>query len=148
MPHFEKHHIVPFTPEQMFSIVADVKSYPQFVPHCTALTVLSRDTTEDGAELLIARMTVRYKIFEERYTSRICLNRKTLSVDVEQIEGPFQQLINTWRFERAEKGTKIHFRLSYELRSRALNLIMGKAFQHMFKHFEEAFERRAASVYS
>jgi len=134
MPELQTHHLVPFAPDLMFKVVADIEAYPQFV--------------SETVEVITTRMAIRYKIFMEHYTSRVTLDRAALAIDVAQTQGPFHFLINTWRFEPVGEGTKIHFYLNYELRSRSMNLLMGPLFQKLFKNFESAFEKRAAALYS
>lgn len=148
MPDLQVHHLVPFAPSQMFDVVSDIESYPLFVPYCSSIHVVSREKKGDAAEILVARMGVRYKIFEEYYTSRVMLDLEAMAVDASQIEGPFTYLINTWRFEKVGEGTKIHFYLNYELRSRSLSLFMGPLFQKLFRNFETAFEQRAQELYA
>jgi coenzyme Q-binding protein COQ10 len=146
MPQFRTQRFVPFPPSKMYEIVADVESYPQFVPHCKALHVLSRKKEGEGVEVLTASMTVRYNVFEESYISRILLDPLALAIDVNQLTGPFKYIINTWRFEKAGEGTKIDFFLNYEFSSRALGLFMGPLFRRFFNDFAEAFEKRAQSL--
>jgi len=145
MSEVQTHRLVPYAPEQMFAIVADIESYPQFVPYCSSMRILSREQKSAGIETLTARMGIRYKIFEEHYTSRVTLDRAALAIDASQIEGPFSYLINTWRFEKAGEGAKIHFYLNYEFRSRALKLVTGAIFKRLFSNFSDAFEKRAAT---
>ena len=148
MPELQTHHLVPFAPDLMFKVVADIEAYPQFVPYCASMHILSREKKSETVEVITTRMAIRYKIFMEHYTSRVTLDRAALAIDVAQTQGPFHFLINTWRFEPVGEGTKIHFYLNYELRSRSMNLLMGPLFQKLFKNFESAFEKRAAALYS
>jgi coenzyme Q-binding protein COQ10 len=148
MPELQAHNFVPYTPEQMFAIVADIESYPQFVPYCDHVQVLARERQGEDVEIVTARMTVRYRVFSETYTSRATLDRKALAVDVMQMEGPFKSLLNTWRFQDAGGKTKIDFYLHYEFRSHGLNLVMRGFFQKMFRNFEAAFEQRARRLYA
>jgi coenzyme Q-binding protein COQ10 len=148
MPELQTHHLVPHAPSLMFAVVADIESYPKFVPHCASMRILSREIRSETVEIMTARMGIHYKFFEEHYTSSVTLDREALAVDVRQLEGPFKFLVNTWRFEKTGEGTKIHFFLNYELRSRSLNMFMGPLFQKLFKNFELAFERRAQELYA
>lgn len=80
--------ILPYPAELMFEVVADVERYPEFLPWCTGLRVLSR-AKEGENDILIAEMLVGYRALRERYTSRVVLDRKNLSIDVAQTKGPF-----------------------------------------------------------
>jgi coenzyme Q-binding protein COQ10 len=148
MPELQVHHLVPFAPLLMFDVVADIESYPQFVPYCSFVRILSRDKKSEGMEIMTARLGVRYKVLEQHYTSRVTLDREAMAIDVSQLEGPLDYLINTWRFEKAGEGAKIHFYLNYELRSRSLSLFIGPLFQKLFRNFEAAFEQRAQELYA
>ncbi len=134
----------------MFDLVADVERYPEFLPLCTGLTVRSRKTDDNGNEVLIANMSVGYKAIRERFTSRVTLDRNALQILVEYIDGPFSHLANNWTFSAASgdgKSAIVGFKIDYEFRRRALSLIMGAVFDRAFRHFAEAFEKRADEVY-
>ena len=148
MPQFETRRPVPHTPEQMFDLVADIERYPQFLPLCEALTVRSRKE-RDGKVLLVADMTIGYKAIRETFTTQVLLNRATLTIDVKYIDGPFRYLDNRWRFVAAGKGgCDVHFFIDYEFKNKILGSIMGAMFERAFRMFAEAFEARAAKIYS
>jgi coenzyme Q-binding protein COQ10 len=148
MPSFQTSRRVQHAPEKMFDLVADVEKYPEFVPLCQSLVVRSHETRPDGTEVLLADMTVAYKLIRETFTSRVTLDRARREILVEYVNGPFSYLENRWRFEPAEGGaSKVSFYLSYEFRSRTLSLVMGTLFDAAFRRFAEAFERRADEVY-
>jgi coenzyme Q-binding protein COQ10 len=148
MPSFRTSHVVNHTPEQMFELVADVESYPQFVPLCQALRVRRRFAGAGGAEVVLAEMEVGYKAIRERFTSRVTLNRGERRIDVEYVDGPFSHLENIWRFNDAENGKcRIEFYIAYEFRSRVLATLMGSMFDAAFRKFASAFETRADQVF-
>jgi len=132
----------------MFDLVADVDRYPEFVPMCQSLRVKSRKPGEGGVEVLIADMTVAYKLFRETFTSRVTLDRPKLQILVEYLDGPFKHLENRWTFKPvSETASDVEFFISYEFRSRTLSLLMGAMFDAAFRRFADAFERRANQVY-
>ncbi len=132
----------------MFDLVADVDKYPLFVPLCERLKVRRRvNAGDDGIEILVADMTVAYKIIRETFTSRVTLDRPRLHIIAEYIDGPFSRLENHWRFAAAGEGTAVSFAIDYEFKSRALALVMGAVFDAAFRRFAEAFEKRADEVY-
>ena len=148
MPSFKTTRQVPYTPEQMFDLVADVESYPEFLPLCTGMRVLRRTTTEEGNEVIVAEMSVGYKAIRERFTSRASLDRPNLQILVGYINGPFRHLENRWLFSPdGTGGTIISFFISYEFKSRALALLVGAVFERAFRKFTDAFEARAAATY-
>ena len=132
----------------MFDLVADVEHYPQFVPLCKSLKVRRRIEGPEGVQIVVADMTVSFKLVEERFTSRVTLDRANLQILVEYLEGPFRRLENRWEFHPVqEKLCDVKFFISYEFRSRTLGLLMGAMFDKAFRKFSEAFEKRADAVY-
>ncbi len=132
----------------MFDLVADVERYPEFVPLCQSLSVRKRSTESGGREVIIADMTIAYKLIRETFTSRVTLERGRLTILVEYLEGPFRRMNNRWTFGPADEDScDVEFFLAYEFRSRALGLLMGSVFDAAFRRFAVAFERRADQVY-
>jgi coenzyme Q-binding protein COQ10 len=131
----------------MFELVADVEKYPQFVPLCSALAVKSR-TEKNGTSILVADMTVAYKIVRETFTSRVTLDRPNLKILVEYLSGPFKRMQNRWTFHPiGEEACDVEFFINYEFRSRALAVLMGAMFDAAFRRFATAFEQRADEIY-
>lgn len=147
MPTFQTRRRVPFTPRQMFDLVADVEKYPQFLPLCESLMVRSRTTAGD-ATVLIANMGVGYKAIREHFTSRVTLHPQAPKVLVEYLDGPFRHLENRWNFIEVSGGSEIDFYIDYEFRSPMLGLVMGALFDKAFRRFAEAFEERARLIYN
>jgi coenzyme Q-binding protein COQ10 len=132
----------------MFALVADVEKYPLFVPMCEALTVKSR-RERDGRELLLADMSVGYKLIREMFTSQVLLDREALVIETKYIDGPFKYLNNRWRFEAvSENSCNVHFFIDYEFKSRRLGIVMGSMFDIAFRRFTHAFETRADEIYA
>ena len=147
MPKYETTRRVSHTPDEMFALVADIESYPEFLPMCEALSVRSRKE-RDGVTLLVADMTVGYKAIRETFTSQVVLKPEENRIDVKYVDGPFKYLNNLWRFEASSAGgTTIHFFIDYEFKSRILGALMGAMFDRAFRMFAEAFEKRADVVY-
>jgi len=147
MPSFQTKRPVPYGPQAMVDLVADVEAYPQFLPLCDSLTVLSRSAAEPGIETIVARMGVGYGPLQESFTSRITINRALHQIDVTHIDGPFRQLDNRWRFVPSRSGCLVEFSITYEFRSFALQLLLGNMFDRAFRKFAEAFESRARTLY-
>ena len=147
MPSFRTKRRVAHSAQDMFDLVADVERYPEFVPLCRDLKVRGRDK-EDGVEILVADMTVAYKLVRESFRSRVTLERPKLQILVEYLEGPFSHLENRWTFIPAgENACEVEFFIEYEFRSRTLGLLMGAMFDAAFRRFAAAFERRADQIY-
>ena len=148
MPQFTTKRAVRHAAAEMFDLVADVEHYPEFVPLCRALRVRKRLPQPDGVEVLVADMTVAYKLVRESFTSRVTLDRPHLQVLVEYLEGPFSRMENRWTFSPTGEGAcEVTFFISYEFKSRALGLLIGGMFDLAFRRFAAAFERRADEVY-
>lgn len=147
MPTFDTVRRVPFTPQQMYALVADVERYPEFMPMCTGLTVQSRTSVAEGEDL-IARMSVGYKQIAESFTTSVRLRPGQLAVDANYLDGPFKRLENRWRFIDVDGGAcDTDFYISYEFKSAMLGLLVGAAFDSAFRKFAEAFEMRARAIY-
>ncbi len=132
----------------MFDLVADIRKYPEFVPLCSALTVKSRNEKDDGTVVLVADMTVAYKIVRETFTSRVTLDRPNLRIFVEYLSGPFKRMHNRWAFHPAgDSACDVEFFIAYEFKSRMLAMLMGTMFDTAFRRFAVAFEQRADAVY-
>lgn len=132
----------------MFELVADVEKYPEFVPLCAGLKVRSRTENGEGISVMVAAMTVAYKLIHQTFTSRVTLDRASLTILVEYLDGPFSHLENRWTFRpTAENTCEVEFFIDYQFRSRSLALLMGAMFDAAFHRFSSAFEKRADEVY-
>ncbi|MDI4662895.1 type II toxin-antitoxin system RatA family toxin [Xanthobacter autotrophicus] len=148
MPSFSNARRVKHGARDMFDLVADVERYPEFVPLCQSLRIKRRMKSDEGVEILVADMTVAYKLIRETFTSRVTLDRPRLTIHVEYLDGPFSRLDNRWEFVgQGEGACEVKFFISYEFRSRALAMLMGAMFDAAFRRFADAFEARADQVY-
>lgn len=148
MPQFSTKRRVRHTATDMFDLVADVEKYPQFVPLCSALAVKSRLSKGDDIVVLVADMTVAYKIVRETFSSRVMLDRPNQEILVEYLNGPFKRMQNRWTFHPVGEDTcDVEFFIEYEFRSRVLAMLMGAMFDAAFRKFSAAFEKRADKVY-
>lgn len=148
MPSYKSVRPVPFSAAEMFALVADVEQYPQFLPLCENLSVLTREAGPDGTSTIVATMTIGYKAIRESFTTRVSLNPEHRSIIVRHQDGPFKRLENVWGFRpRGEAACDVDFAIDYAFRSPVLGLLMGAVFESAFRRFAEAFEQRAAVVY-
>jgi coenzyme Q-binding protein COQ10 len=148
MPIVSNKRQVNHSASQMFDLVADVERYPEFVPLCRSLKIRQRTPQADGTEIVVADMTVSFKLVKESFTSRVTLDRAKLQILVEYLKGPFSNLENRWTFEpRGEGACDVTFYLAYEFKSRMLALLMGSMFDAAFARFAAAFEKRADVIY-
>ena len=148
MPKFSSRRLVHHAAAQMFDLVADVERYPEFVPLCQSLRIRQRNAQPDGREVVIADMTVSFKLVKETFTSRVTLDRANLQILVEYLQGPFSRLENRWSFAaKSEQACEVGFYLAYEFKSRMLAILMGTMFDAAFQRFSAAFEKRADQIY-
>lgn len=149
MPSFNITRRLPFTPRQMFDLVADVERYPEFLPLCEALVVRSRETVGE-VQVLVADMTAGYQAIRETFRSRVTLDPGAMSVDVEGVPnspGPFRTIANRWRFKAAPGGCDVDFFIAYEFKSVMLQMLVGALFERAFRRYTTAFEDRARVIY-
>jgi len=148
MPQFSTKRRVRHSAAHMFDLVADVDNYPKFVPLCRGMRVRKRTHDDAGRDVIIAEMTVAYKLVRESFTTRVTLDRDKMQILVDYLEGPFQKLNNRWSFRpESEQACIVEFFISYEFRSRTLGILMGAMFDAAFRRFSAAFEQRADEVY-
>ena len=147
MPRAHDTRIVPHGAAQMFDLVADIRRYPEFLPWCKALRVRSEETDEQGRGVITADMVARFKGFEERFTTRVTLDKPSLAIDVAYIDGPFKRLVNAWRFQPLESGSRVDFDIDFEFRSRVLQLLAKTMMEKALLKLSDAFVHRADALY-
>ena len=148
MPTFSNKRRVRHSAADMFDLVADVEHYPEFVPMCRAMKVRQRTAAGEGVEVVVADMTVSFKLVRETFRSRITLDRPKLQILVEYLQGPFSHMQNRWTFRPLDdRSCEVEFFIDYEFRSRTLGMLMGGMFDVAFRRFAAAFEARADQVY-
>ncbi|QIK77592.1 type II toxin-antitoxin system RatA family toxin [Sphingomonas piscis] len=139
--HSETRHL-PYTPEQLFDMVADVGRYDEFLPWVVAVRIRSSNETETVADLVVG-----FNAFKERFTSRVTKERAH-RILVDYIEGPLKYLKNEWRFEAAtEGGTNVFFSVDFAFKSRLFETLAGQMFDRALRRMTGAFEARAAELY-
>jgi len=137
---------LPYSAEQMFAVVADVERYPEFLPWCLSVRVLSRGR-EGGAEVMTAEMLVGYHGVRERYVSRVTLDKNARTIEAVHIQGPFERLTNRWRFEPRAKGSRIDFFIDFAFKNWLLSALAGIAFERTVMRMADAFVERAKKLY-
>ena len=139
--HSETRHL-PYTPEQMFDLVADVRRYPEFLPWTAAVRVRSDSPTET-----IADLAVGFKAIKETFTSRVRKERPH-AIEIDYIEGPLKYLHNSWRFTPdGQGGTNIDFCVDFAFKSRVFDMLAGQVFDRALRRMIGAFCDRAEQLY-
>lgn len=142
MPRHSETRLLPYTPEQLFDLVADVGRYDEFLPWVVAVRIRSSSEAETVADLVVG-----FSAFKERFTSKVVKERPD-RICVDYIEGPLKYLHNEWRFEPAEGGgTNVHFSVDFAFRSRVFEALAGQMFDRALRRMIGAFEQRAAALY-
>ena len=148
MPRFSTTRHVHHSASDMFDLVADIEKYPEFVPLCADMRIRDRREKEDGIVVMVAAMTVAYKLIRQTFTSRATLDRANLKILVEYLDGPFKHMQNRWSFTpQGEDACAVDFFIDYEFASRTFSMMMGALFDTVFRRMAAAFEARADEVY-
>jgi coenzyme Q-binding protein COQ10 len=141
MPTHAEQRVLPYTPQQLFDLVADIERYPEFLPWCVAARVKER-----SAALVVADLVIGFKMFRERFTSRVALDPPE-RIDVTYAEGPFRYLNNHWKFVPVNSGCKIEFFVDFEFKSRLMQKVIELLFGEAVRRMVGAFEKRARDLY-
>lgn len=142
MPQHAERRFLPYSSGQMFDLVAEVERYPEFLPWCLGTRVTKRE-----AGLVEADMLVGFKMFRERFGSRVLLHRGEYRIEVRYTHGPFRYLVNRWRFREHKGGCEVDFFVDFEFRSWFLKRVMGGLFADAVDRMVRAFEGRARQLY-
>ena len=141
MPTHAEQRVLPYTPEQLFALVADVERYPEFLPWCVGARIRKR---QPG--LVVADLIIGFKMFRERFTSQVRLDPPR-RIDVTYTEGPFRYLENHWIFDPAPGGCRVDFFVDFEFKSRLLQRVIELLFHEAVRRMVAAFEGRAEQLY-
>lgn len=146
MPTHSETKLLPYTPQQMYHLVADVARYPEFLPWCAAARIRSR-RPQGAGEVMEADLVISFKVFRERFGSRVALWPDEMRIDTEYLDGPFRYLQSNWTFRTAENGCEVEFFVDFEFRNKVLQGVIGVVFHDAMQRIVRAFERRAAQLY-
>ena len=141
MPTHTEKRVLPYTPEQMFALVADVERYPEFLPWCVGARIRER-----GPTLIVADLIIGFRLIRERFTSRVALSPPS-GIDVAYTDGPFRYLNNHWGFDPVPGGCRVDFFVDFEFKSRLLQKMIEMLFGEAVRRMVAAFETRAKQLY-
>lgn len=148
MPTHHETRALPYSARQMYDLVADVGSYPAFLPWTAAARIRSRSPVEGGGEVMEADLVISFKVFRERFGSRVTLWPDAMKIDTEYLDGPFRHMKSTWRFrDLAAGGCEVEFFVDFEFRNAILQGIIGVVFNEAMQRVVRAFERRAEQLH-
>lgn len=146
MPTHSETKTLPYTARQMYDLVADVARYPEFLPWCSAARIRSLRDIE-GGQVMDAELVISFKVFREKFGSRVELYPDRRHIDTRYIDGPFKHMVSTWDFRDAEGGCEVDFHVDFEFRNRVLQGVIGLVFNEAMQRVVRAFERRAQQIY-
>ncbi len=147
MPTHTETRMMPYSADQMYALVSDVASYPQFLPWNSAARIRSRTRQANGSEVMEADLVISFKVFRERFGSRVTLWPAMRKIDTEYLDGPFRYMKSTWEFRDAPGGCEVDFFVDFEFRNAILQGIIGVVFNDAMQRVVRAFERRAEVLY-
>jgi coenzyme Q-binding protein COQ10 len=145
-----RHHVVrvlPYQPDQLFTLVGDVERYPDFVRWITAMDIDALHETETGVTVLDAQASVGFSFLTERFSTRVKRDAQRRQIDVSLISGPFKHLYNRWKFLTHPTGTEVIFDIDFEFKSRMLDLLLKANFGAAVEKLMASFEERARVLY-
>ncbi len=146
MPTHSETKLLPYSAQAMYDLVADVESYPEFLPWTSAARIRSRH--RDGDRMVLeADLVISFKVFRERFGSRVVLHPDALHIDTEYLDGPFKRMKSTWDFAEAPGGCEVKFFVDFEFRNAILARVIGLVFNEAMQRVVRAFEGRAATLY-
>jgi len=146
MPTHSETRILPYTAQEMYDLVADVAQYPNFLPWCAAARIKSV-VPQGNTEVMEADLVVSFKVFRERFTSRVVLMPETYQIDTEYLDGPFRYMKSNWKFRDTEGGCEVSFFVDFAFRNVVLEKLIGVVFNEAMLRIVRAFEERAADLY-
>ena len=148
MPRHHIEKILPYTPDQLFTLVGNVDAYPEFVPWIQSMRTWNGRSEGEGVSLVDAQAGVGFAFLKEKFSTRVRRDAVARQVDVQLLSGPFKHLANRWRFVEVEGGTKIEFDIDFEFKSRLLAGLLNANFHHAVDKLMACFEARARALYA
>ncbi|MBF9031542.1 type II toxin-antitoxin system RatA family toxin [Rhodobacterales bacterium HKCCE3408] len=146
MPAHSETRVLPYSATQMYDLVADVAHYPEFIPWTLAARVRSVEQKGDHA-VMLADLVVGFRMFREKFLSRVTMWPEAKRIDTEYIEGPFKHMISNWEFVDRDGGCEVRFKVDFEFKNRLLQGAAGMFFTEAMTRIVRAFEARANALY-
>jgi len=147
MPTHAEKRVLPYAPDQIYDLVADVARYPEFLPWTAGARIRSRKPLDGGREEVLADLVISFKVFRERFGSRVVLDPAARRIDTEYLDGPFRYLRSYWVIRPHPEGCEVEFFVDFEFRNPVLQKLIGVVFDQAMQRVVAAFEARAAELY-
>ena len=145
-----RHHVtklLPYTPDQLYALVGDVDRYPEFVPWITAMRTWNARTDADGMSWVDAEAKVGFSFLREKFSTTVRRDPAGKQIDVGLLSGPFDKLRNRWRFFEDPAGTRVEFDIDFAFKTKLLEALLSRNFEHAVDRLMECFEARAKALY-
>ena len=146
MPIHSETRTLPYSASQMFALVADIEKYSEFLPWCAAARIRKR-VPKVQYEILEADLVISFKVFREKFGSRVVLWGDSLKIETEYLDGPFKYMKSNWAFSDTDDGCHVEFFVDFEFRNAILQRIIGVVFNEAMLRIVRAFEDRATALY-
>ncbi len=150
MPRHSENRLLPYSPDQIYDLVADVARYPEFLPWTAAARIRSRQPLPErgaGAEVMEADLVISFKVFREKFGSRVVLLPAERRIETDYIDGPFKYLHSFWEVAAEGQGSRVRFEVDFEFRNALLQRVIGLVFDEAMRRVVGAFETRARQLY-
>jgi coenzyme Q-binding protein COQ10 len=148
MARCSKRRVLPYTPDELFEMVGDVRRYPDFVPWINAMRVSNERADGEGVTLLDAEAAVGFSFLRERFATRVRRDRTARRIDVQLLSGPFRKLRGVWNFRPHPTGTELEFDIEFEFKSRLLDRMLAVNLDPAVAQLISCFEGRARALYT
>ena len=142
MRKISRHALVTYTADEMFSLVDDIESYPEFLPWCGGAEVHYRegDVLEATLELHRGSLSRRFR------TRNTATDRQSIAMEL--VDGPFRHLAGVWSFAQlGDSGSKVALELEFEFSNRLIDALLGSYFEGTCNSLVDAFTCRADSIF-
>ena len=138
---------LPYGAKEMFNLVADISSYPEFLPWCAAARI-RKEVQKGKVKQIEADLIISFKVFREKFGSRVLLDPAKYIIETDYTDGPFRYMHSVWSFRDCEKGCEVNFKVDFEFKNAVLQSIIGLVFNDAMQRIVRAFERRASELYT
>lgn len=146
MPTHSETRKLPYSAKQMYDLVADVAKYPQFLPWCAGARI-RQSLPQADATVMEADLVISFKVFREKFGSKVTLYPDHGRIDTEYLDGPFKYMKSRWDFTDTDDGCEVHFFVDFEFRNLILQKAIGLVFNEAMQRIVRAFETRADEIY-
>ncbi len=138
---------LPYGAKEMFDLVADISSYPEFLPWCAAARI-RKEIQKGEVKQIEADLIISFKVFREKFGSRVLVDPDKYIIETDYIDGPFRYMHSVWSFRDSEEGCEVKFNVDFEFKNAVLQSLIGLVFNDAMQRVVRAFERRASELYT